>query len=61
MHVLCGNKSVTAELLQCMHTYNPDAAKEKNKVSTQRYLYTSPVVTMIVYVRYGMVLMVGNV
>ncbi len=28
MHALCSNQSVTLELLQCMHSYNPDAAKK---------------------------------
>ena len=33
LHELCANKSVTVELLQWMHTCNPDAAREKNNVS----------------------------
>ena len=35
MHALSRNTGVTAELLQYMHTYNPDAAKERDRVSMQ--------------------------
>ena len=53
MHVLCANKSVTAELVQCMHTLNPDAAKEKDQVSCQRYSYTDLFAMIVFWVRYG--------
>ena len=53
MHILCSNESVTAELLQCMHTLNPDAAMEKGEVSCQRYSYTDLYAMIVFSVRCG--------